>query len=131
MAVQGPVIATVPPNLPADPGAMLHAIVPLIGVIAVAVCIAFVVRWVVNSPLGDALAEAIRHAAKPRRQWKGPRGEWLEVPVEGGADEARVVELEGQLHALQAQVGELAERLDFTERVLAEKRGTPQVGRGQ
>jgi hypothetical protein len=131
MMVQGPVIATTPPSLPADPNVLLHGIVPLIGVIAVAVCIGFVVKWVVNSPLGDALAEAIRHASKPRRHFKGARGEWLEVPVEGGADEARVTELEGQVQALQLQVGELAERLDFTERVLAEKRGTPQLGRGQ
>lgn len=130
MTAQGPVIATAPPSLPADPNVLLHGIVPLIGVIAVAVCIGFVVKWVVNSPVGDAIAESIRLHSRPRRHWKGRGGEWESVPVDA-VDEGRVAELEHQVGQLSAQVSELVERLDFTERVLAEKRGTPQLDRGR
>ena len=43
------------------------------------------------------------------------------VPAPRPAD-ARVVELEDRLHGLESQVGELAERLDFAERLLAQAR---------
>ncbi|MGH7674192.1 MAG: hypothetical protein ACREMV_02880 [Gemmatimonadales bacterium] len=75
-----------------------------------------------RSPLAEAWAERIRQSSRRRRHWKGLGGEWLDVPVETGADEQRVAELEERLTALGGQVSELAERLDFAERLLAERR---------
>jgi hypothetical protein len=108
----------------------LHGIIPLVGIIGVAICVAFVVRWVVNSPVGDALAESIRLNSRPRRHWKGRGGEWESVPVDA-IDEGRVAELEHQVQQLSGQVTELVERLDFTERVLAEARGTRELKPGR
>ena len=120
------VVAPVPP---AAVG-VLHDIVPLVGIIGVAICVAFVVRWVVNSPVGDALAESIRLNSRPRRHWKGRGGEWESVPVDA-IDDGRVAELEHQVRQLSGQVTELVERLDFTERVLAEARGTRELKPGR
>ncbi|MGH7646291.1 MAG: hypothetical protein ACREMR_11990 [Gemmatimonadales bacterium] len=74
------------------------------------------------SPIADAWAERIRLNSRRRRHWKGLGGEWLDVPAETGADEHRVAELEQRLTVLGGQVSELAERLDFAERLLAERR---------
>ena len=109
---------------------VLHNIVPLVGIIGLAICVAFVVRWVVNSPVGDAIAESIRLNSRPRRHWKGKGGEWESVPVDA-MDETRVAELEHQVQQLTGQVTELVERLDFTERVLAETRGTRELKPGR
>jgi len=119
------VVAPLPPVESA-----LHGIIPLIGIVGVALCVAFVVRWVVNSPVGDALAESIRLNSRPRRHWKGRGGEWESVPVDA-VDEGRVAELEHQVQQLSSQVTELVERLDFTERVLAEARGTRELKPGR
>ena len=48
-----------------------------------------------------------------------------EVAGEGGptvTPDSRVADLEDRLMGLESQVGELAERLDFTERMLAQRR---------
>jgi hypothetical protein len=73
-------------------------------------------RWLVHSPVGEAIAEGIR--ARRRRRWGG-----AESTGEVGA-------LEEQVTLLQGQVAELAERLDFAERVLAERR-QQKLGAGQ
>jgi hypothetical protein len=75
-----------------------------------------------RSPLADAWAERVRQNSRRRRHWKGLGGEWLDVPAEAGADEQRVAELEERLSALSGQLSEVAERLDFAERLLAERR---------
>jgi uncharacterized protein YlxW (UPF0749 family) len=75
------------------------------------------VRWVLRSPLGEALAERIR--MRTRGRWSGP-----------GDDPQRVAALEEQVSHLQAQVSELAERIDFAERLLAERRER-KLGAGQ
>ncbi|HEY6808916.1 MAG TPA: hypothetical protein VI160_09030 [Gemmatimonadales bacterium] len=100
---------------------LIDQIVPLIGILGIAGAVTVSIKWIMQSPVGAALAERIRHG-------RVRRGE--PVALGGGAD-ARLAALEDHLEALQAQVGELLERQDFTERVLAEKRGTPQLGRGQ
>ena len=120
-------VVTVPPPASVE---IWHGIVPLVGIIGVAICVAFVVRWVVNSPVGDAIAESIRLNSRPRRHWKGKGGEWESVPVDA-MDETRVAELEHQVQQLSGQVTELVERLDFTERVLAESRGTRELKPGR
>jgi len=128
--LQGPVVAPLPPSLPVDPAATLHAVVPLLGIVALALCVGYAVKWVVNSSVGDAIAEAIRLNSRPRRHWKGRGGEWESVPVDA-VDEGRVAELEHQVQQLNAQVTELVERLDFTERVLAESRGARELKPGR
>jgi len=47
-----------------------------------------------------------------------------------GASDRRVTDLEDRMLGLESQVGELAERLDFSERLLAQvrERGTPPKG---
>ena len=123
--VPAQVVAPLPPVESA-----LHGLIPLVGVIGVAICVAFVVRWVVHSPVGDAIAESIRLNSRPRRHWKGKGGEWESVPVDA-VDENRVAELEHQVQLLSGQVTELVERLDFTERVLAETRGLRELKPGR
>src|SRR5205085_9801874 len=69
------------------------------------------------SPVGEALAERIRQRS---------HGRWGAA----GEDPQRVAVLEEQVAQLQGQVSELAERLDFAERMLAERRER-KLGAGQ
>ncbi|HEY9384140.1 MAG TPA: hypothetical protein VIP80_11575 [Gemmatimonadales bacterium] len=57
------------------------------------------------SPVGKALAERIRHGVQPGHT--------------GGADAEVIAELE----SLRSDVTELQERVDFAERMLAQKKG--------
>jgi hypothetical protein len=92
-----------PPGL--DPNFVFNQVMPVAVLLAVFVGL----RWVLRSPVGEAFAERIRAKAR------GHAG----VAVE---DPQRVAALEEQVGHLQAQVLELAERLDFAERLLAERR---------
>ncbi|SRR5712691_7791 len=107
--MQGPLP---PPGL--DPNLVFHQVVPLIGGLASLLAGALVLRWLFHSPIGEAIAEGIR--ARRRRRWGESTGEV------GAADAPRLHALEEQIAQLQGQVSELAERLDFAERVLAERR---------
>jgi hypothetical protein len=92
---------------------------------------AFIAKWFLQSPVADAMAERIRLNARRRKHWKGLGGEWRDEPLDGTPlDDRRAVELDERLSALTDQVSELAERLDFAERLLAEKRGQ-QLGAGR
>ncbi len=116
-----PVIVQVPPtppSIPVDPNLIVNQVVPLIAVIAVGVMVVFVARWFFHSPIGEAIAEGIR--LRRRRRYG--------LPAEG-ADEPRVAALEEQVRLLTAQVGELGERLDFAERMLATQRNA-RIGAG-
>jgi hypothetical protein len=112
LLLQGPVIAPTPPppvpTIPVDPNLIVNQVVPLVGIIVGMVALVFVARWFFHSPIGEAIAEGIRLR---RRRRYGLPGD--------GADEPRVAALEEQVRLLTAQVGELGERLDFTERMLA------------
>ena len=104
------------PPLPPTPDLqyLVHQVSPFVALIVVFVG----VRWVLRSTgIGEAFAERIRQRSHPR--W-GAAGE----------DPQRVAALEEQVSHLQAQVGELAERLDFAERMLAERRERS-LGAGQ
>ena len=79
-------------------------------------------RWVFRTSVGEAIAERIRAGIHRRRQWKGFGGEWVDAPGEGMGDDRRVAALEEQVSTLQGQLSELAERVDFAERMLAERR---------
>jgi hypothetical protein len=102
-----------PPVAPVDPTFLVDQVVPLFVLVVVFVGL----RWVVRSPIGEALAERIRSRVPHRA---------------GSADEDahRVAGLEAQVAQLQGQVAELAERLDFAERMLAERRER-KLGAGQ
>src|SRR5881409_2141885 len=103
-----------PPGL--DPNFVFSQVAPIIGMAVVIVVGATAVRWVLRgTPVGEAIAQRIRMRAQ--RRWGGGGGG-------GGAgeDPERVAALEAQVSTLQGQVSELAERLDFAERMLAERR---------
>jgi hypothetical protein len=120
MPYENGMMQVAPPAGP-DFNFLIDQIVPLIGILGIAGAVTVSIKWIMQSPVGAALAERIRYGRMRSGQ---PRDM-------GGADGARMAALEDHLEALQAQVAELVERQDFTERVLAEKRGTPQLGRGQ
>ena len=65
------------------------------------------------SPVGKALADRIRHGAQPLGS--------------GGTEPEVLTELE----QLRADVGELQERVDFTERLLAQKQAAGELKGGQ
>jgi hypothetical protein len=101
--------APVPPLPPGlDPNLVFNEIVPFLGLVVVVLVSAAVIRGILRSPVGEALAERIR--ARTLRRGGG------------GGDPERVAALEAQVTQLQGQVSELAERIDFAERVLAERR---------
>jgi len=104
------------PPLPpaADINYVIHQLSPFVGLILMFVG----VRWVLRSTgIGEAFAERIRQRS---------RGRWGVT----GEDPQRVAALEEQVSQLQGQVSELAERIDFAERMLAERRER-KLGAGQ
>ncbi len=108
-----------PPAFPADPNFILSQLIPLVGAVAAMVLFALVARWLLHSPIGEAIAEGIR--LRRRRRYG---------MSEEGADEPRVAALEEQVRLLSSQVSELGERLDFTERVFVEHRER-RIGTGE
>ena len=115
MLLQGPT-APPTPQIPFDP----NQLSPLIGVIGVMVVAGVVLYAFFKSDLAAAIAERIRAGMHRKRRWKGG-GEWSDTPIEG-ADVEHVVELEHKVTEMQGQIAEMAERLDFAERLLAQKR---------
>ena len=112
--VQGP--TPLPPGI--DPTFALIQILEWVGPIVMLIIGAIGLRVVFRSPVGEAIAERIRH---------GRRGS-LRSLVTGEQGE-QVAALEAQVSSLRSEVAELAERLDFAERVLAERR-EPRLGAG-
>ena len=103
------------PPLPPGPdlGYVIHQVTPFVVLILMFVG----ARWLLRSPVGEAFAERVRQRSLGR--W-GVAGE----------DPRRVAALEEQVSRLEGQVSELAERLDFAERLLAERRER-KLGAGQ
>lgn len=120
-----PLAAQVPappplPEIPVDPNLIASQVVPLIGA-AIALLIGVIAfKVLVESPIGQAIGERIRSRAGRRSR----------SSVDGGGDVERVVGLEQNVAQLQREVAELAERLDFAERMLAERR-QPQLRAGE
>jgi hypothetical protein len=100
-----------PPGL--DPNLAIERLTPIIGLIAVILFGSLGIRWIFRTPVGEAIAHRIRE------RHGGP-----ENPSE------RTAALEDRVSQLQDHVAELAERLDFAERLLAEKRDR-KLGAGQ
>lgn len=112
VVVQVPPIPPVPPTpTPGmDPNLLIEQLAPVVAFIAFAIVGVLALRWFFKSPLAEALAERLR--ARTRHRF----GETAEVEAE------RVAGLEHQVVTLQGQLAELAERVDFAERLLAERR---------
>lgn len=66
----------------------------------------------------------------PLRNWGVDEGSAGRVARLTGPAERRVEELEDQLDGLRDQFNDLAERVDFAERMLAQQREKPQLPRG-
>jgi hypothetical protein len=92
-------------------------LMPLIAIVTIVIVGSLGLRWLFRTPVGEALAQRIRHG-KPARGQLDSTGEQV------------LAELEARIAQLQDHVGELAERLDFTERLLAERRER-RVGPGE
>ena len=71
--------------------------------------------WLISlSPLGKALAERLRHGPTPRGT--------------GESEELQAELVEG-VEQLRREVAELAERVDFTERLLGQQQQREQIAR--
>lgn len=94
-----------PPMIPFDP----NQLIPLIGMVG-GMVISGIVLWAFfKSDIATAIGERIRGRKK------------LTEALEG-LDGAHVAELEQRVIDMQGQITEMAERLDFTERLLAQQR---------
>ncbi len=75
-----------------------------------------VILGVAFSPIGKALGHRIMHGKAPR-----------DLPP---ADDPRVDDLSGEVAALREQLDAALDRLDFTERLLAQAKERGQLGQG-
>ena len=106
MMVQGTPTATPPPGVDLD--TVISALTPLVfGVVGLIVGGVVLYRFL-KSDLAAALAARIRGRRKS--------SEVVEVAA------GHATELEQRMVVMQGQIAEMAERLDFTERLLAQKR---------
>jgi hypothetical protein len=99
-------------NLP-NPHEVVGAIMPLVGAAVVMVLGGLVVL----GPVGRAIGRVIMYRLGGERE--------RPLPAELGDVRALLEEQGGKLEAVQRQVSELAERQDFTERLLAQVRARP------
>ena len=107
MQVEQTPVPMPPPGMPPDPNLLVMHAFDLLTTLVVAVALIFVVRWVVMSPIGQAIGERLR----------GKRHGLVT-----GEQEDRLSRIEAEMQALRGDLGEFSERLDFAERVLAEGR---------
>jgi hypothetical protein len=114
---QTPAPTELPPVIPFDP----NQLIPLIGMIGGMVVAGVVLYAFFKSDLAAAIAERIRAGIHRRKRWKGFGGEWSDTPAEA-IDAGHVAELERRVVEMQGQIAEMAERLDFAERLLAQQR---------
>jgi len=94
------------PGIPFDP----NQLIPLIGMIG-GMAIAGIVLWrFFTSEIAAAIAERIRTGVRRRK-----------AAIDDVQGE-HIVELDQRITEMQGQIAEMAERLDFAERLLAQKR---------
>jgi hypothetical protein len=92
-----------------DPNYMFSEIMPLITAVTLLIVGGIVLRLILRSPVGEALARRIREGRQP--------SQLSDATLDGIR-----AEMEDRVSHLQERVGELEERLDFTERLLAASR---------
>jgi hypothetical protein len=94
--------------------------VGMIGVFIPIIAVGGFFAWMISlSPVGKAIADRLRHGPLP------PGG------TEGAGSADGHAELTESVEQLRHEVAELAERVDFTERLLGQQRGTERIGRPQ
>ena len=108
---QGPPIGTGPPGVDVD--TIINSLTPLVLGIVGLVVAGVVLYRLLKSDLVAAITERIRAGVRGRRP--------EEAPTEA-IDGSLVVELQHNVIEMRGQIAELAERLDFAERLLAQKR---------
>lgn len=113
--MQGPL----PPGIP-DMTFVAARLFDFLAQIVAAIGIVLGLKFALRSPLGEAWAERFRE--RTRRRFGNPSTD--------PAAEARVAGVEQELTQLRGEVAELAERLDFAERLLSQHR-QQQLGAGQ
>ncbi|HEY7194242.1 MAG TPA: hypothetical protein VH439_10920 [Gemmatimonadales bacterium] len=106
------------PSIPFDP----NQLIPLIGMIGGFVVAGVVLYAFFKSDIAAAFAERIRAGIHRKRRWKGFGGEWTDAPLGADTDPGHVADLEQRVIDMQGQLAEMHERLDFAERLLAQKR---------
>jgi len=106
VAYEEDVIQSAPP-LP-DPNMIAMQLSDLLTTVLVFAGALIMARWVLRSPIAEAIGDRIR---------RGRKGGEV-----AAAQEERVARLEGDLSAVRGELAELGERLDFAERILAERR---------
>ena len=94
------------PMIPPDPNLIIGQMVPVFGMLTGVVISGFVVL----GPVGRAIGDVIRHIFGAGKR---------DAPALASGD---VDEIVGRLEAIQQQIGELAERQDFAERIMAQQR---------
>jgi len=105
-----------PPPPGVDPNFLISQLIPLIGAVAALIVGGVVLYAFFKSDLAAAIAERIR-AGIHRRKGQRLGGEWIDT-----GEVPRAAQLEERVDQLHGQIAELAERLDFAERLLAQKR---------
>jgi hypothetical protein len=93
------------PPMPPDPNIIIPQIIPLFGMMTGILITGFIIL----GPVGRAIGDVIRHLFGAHKKSEGALG--------GDVDDLRE-----RLDAMNQQLGELAERQDFTERMLAQVR---------
>lgn len=93
------------PSIPPDPNLIIGQIIPIFGMLTGVVITGFVVL----GPVGRAIGDVIRHIFGVHKR----------DPALASGD---MDELIGKLDTIQHQLGELAERQDFAERIMAQAR---------
>jgi hypothetical protein len=97
-----------PPAPPADFNLIAMQLTDIVAAVLVFAGVMLVARWLLRSPIAEAIGARIRAA-------RG--GEAV-----SGEHEDRVARLEAEVSSLRHELTEYAERLDFAERLLAERR---------
>lgn len=95
-----------PPMLPFDP----NQLIPLVGLIGVVIVAGIVLWGFFKSDLAAAISERIRTGVRRRK-----------AAIDDVQAE-HLTELDRRMTEMQGQIAEMAERLDFAERLLAQKR---------
>jgi hypothetical protein len=100
---------------------LVNAFMPFVAVMTVFFTGMLGLRWLARSPIAEAFAERIRVRTRQRWGLAGSREDADRI----AALEGQLAHLEEQLARitdLEGQIAELAERADFAERLLAQRR---------